>query len=79
MKIFNRNGDGQPLVKNAKGKTARDFSLFLLRLEVLAVVVVIIIINPVWLQKPVTAAIAYSVMFIALVFCTYIRKADEIG
>jgi len=79
LSIFNSDG-AQPLVKNKPLKTKPDFTLFLLRLIVLAVTAaVILIVFPVPEQLEDWAGMGTSiVIFLAALLLVFsIRKADE--
>ena len=79
MSIFN-SGDAQPLVKNKPLKTKPDFTLFLLRLIVLAVIAaVILIVFPIPEQPEDWSKMGIGIVIFmaALLLVFSIRKADE--
>jgi len=67
----------QPLVKNMKEKTKRDYSLAILRLTIIVIIVVILKADAPWLYEPLGAVITYVLMIAAFVFVTCARKTDE--
>jgi regulator of protease activity HflC (stomatin/prohibitin superfamily) len=80
MSIFNSGDSTQPLVKNKPLKTKPDFTLFLLRLIVLAVTAaVILIVFPVPAQPENWAEMGTGIVIFmaALLLVFSIRKADE--